>query len=339
MRPKARHPFDFLWPRDRMSALLRLGVGVGLIGLVLWLSGGVGDILRVLHDVGWLAVAAISAIHVVPMTLCGVAWRVLLVDAPRGTSLWFVFARWIRDAVNQLAPFMPLGGEVISARLIAKHGLAGNLAAALTVADVTAEVMSQAAFSLIGLGLWMSRHSLDALPAWVVVGVILSIPTLGGLLLAQRLGLIRLLERLADKVMPEAWRATNQSQGIHDAIIAIYARRRRFFLATAIHLAAWLIATGEAWLALRLIGNPLELADVITMESVIFAVRNAAFLVPGGLGVQEGVYVLMGALFGVPPDAALALSLIKRGRELTMGLPGLLAWLVLGRAKRPRSAP
>ena len=42
------------------------------------------------------------------------------------------------------------------------------------------------------------------------------------------------------------------------------------------------------------------------------AVRGAAFAVPGALGAQEGGLIVLCAIFGVPPDAALALSLVKR---------------------------
>jgi hypothetical protein len=31
-------------------------------------------------------------------------------------------------------------------------------------------------------------------------------------------------------------------------------------------------------------------------------------------------------LFGIPPEAALALSFVKRVPDLAIGLPGLLAW-------------
>jgi hypothetical protein len=40
--------------------------------------------------------------------------------------------------------------------------------------------------------------------------------------------------------------------------------------------------------------------------------------------VQEGGYLLLAPLAGLPPDAALALSLAKRARELLLGAPGLL---------------
>jgi hypothetical protein len=44
------------------------------------------------------------------------------------------------------------------------------------------------------------------------------------------------------------------------------------------------------------------------------------------LGALEGSFVLFGALFGLPADTALAISLSKRVRELALGLPGLLVW-------------
>ena len=81
-----------------------------------------------------------------------------------------------------------------------------------------------------------------------------------------------------------------------------------------------------AWVILTLIGHPLPFLSVVAIESLLFAIRNAAFMVPGGLGVQEGAYALIGPLFGLPAEVALALSLLKRGRDLTVGIPALLTW-------------
>ena len=58
------------------------------------------------------------------------------------------------------------------------------------------------------------------------------------------------------------------------------------------------------------------------------AVRSAAFIVPGGYGVQEGGYMLIGAFYGLPAETGLALSLIKRVREIILGIPGLLDWQI-----------
>jgi hypothetical protein len=48
--------------------------------------------------------------------------------------------------------------------------------------------------------------------------------------------------------------------------------------------------------------------------------------VPSALGVQEGGFTVLGALFGITPEAALALSCVKRVPDLAVDLPGLLAW-------------
>jgi uncharacterized membrane protein YbhN (UPF0104 family) len=62
------------------------------------------------------------------------------------------------------------------------------------------------------------------------------------------------------------------------------------------------------------------------LERATLAIRGAAFLVPGAVGVQEGGYILLGNLLGIPSEMALALSLVRRVRELALGIPGLITW-------------
>ena len=64
------------------------------------------------------------------------------------------------------------------------------------------------------------------------------------------------------------------------------------------------------------------------LESLGQAARSAGFMVPGGLGIQEGGFLLIGSHIGLTPELALSLSLIKRGRELIIGIPGLIAWQI-----------
>jgi hypothetical protein len=73
-------------------------------------------------------------------------------------------------------------------------------------------------------------------------------------------------------------------------------------------------------------GHPLGFTGALALESLVLALRTAAFVVPGAAGVQEGGYLVLGAVFGLPPEVALALAVLKRARELVMGLPALLLW-------------
>jgi hypothetical protein len=107
-----------------------------------------------------------------------------------------------------------------------------------------------------------------------------------------------------------------------------------------IHLACWVASAIEVWIALRLAGRALDFAVVLVIESLLYAIRTVAFAIPNAVGVQEGAYILLGGAFGLTPEMALALSLLKRARDLTIGLPALGAWQAIegGRVWR-RFAP
>lgn len=68
--------------------------------------------------------------------------------------------------------------------------------------------------------------------------------------------------------------------------------------------------------------------DCVILQSLGQAVRAAAFLVPGALGIQEGGFMVLGMALGLDAEIGLALSLAKHLRELLVGLPGLVAWHV-----------
>jgi hypothetical protein len=48
--------------------------------------------------------------------------------------------------------------------------------------------------------------------------------------------------------------------------------------------------------------------------------------VPGALGIQEGGYIVVCGLLGISPQQAIEVSLLRRIREVILGVPGLLAW-------------
>lgn len=73
-------------------------------------------------------------------------------------------------------------------------------------------------------------------------------------------------------------------------------------------------------------GHPVDLTEVVVIEALGQAIKAAAFLVPSGLGVQEGGLVLVCGLFGIDGGTALALSLAKRVPDVVLGLPALLVW-------------
>ncbi len=76
-------------------------------------------------------------------------------------------------------------------------------------------------------------------------------------------------------------------------------------------------------------GVRMQPSMILVMESLVYLARSMAFFVPGALGVMEGGYVLLGPIFGLPADIALSLALIKRGRDLAIGVLAIAVWQIL----------
>lgn len=333
-----------IWPAEEGSDASRDGRGplarVGSVGLALGIAlftglvahRGVGEILAALAVAG-AEVFGVAAFHVVPMLADALGWRRLLgPDAPGvGTMLW---ARWLGESVNGLLPVLQVGGNVVKANALAERGVPGVRAGASVVVDVTLVVTSQMLFTLLGLGLLAARIGGGGAWPTAAAGALVMALALAAFYAFQRRGGFALLARGVERVMQGQWTSLVAGANALDRAVAeTYADRRAIAVAWSWHLASWVMGVGEVWLALWCLGHPVDLATAVLLESLGQAVRAAAFAVPGALGIQEGGYLALGAALGIPPTTALALALVKRVRELTLGIPGLVSWQLAGAAR------
>jgi uncharacterized membrane protein YbhN (UPF0104 family) len=128
---------------------------------------------------------------------------------------------------------------------------------------------------------------------------------------------------------------TGRAASVDAAVVEVYRDRPRLWRSGLLRIAGWMLGTGEIWLAMYFFGQPISVVDAFILESLSAGVRAVAFMVPGALGILEGSFVIFGPLFGLPPQTSLMISLTKRVRELSFGLPGLAAWnLVEGQMLR-----
>ena len=118
----------------------------------------------------------------------------------------------------------------------------------------------------------------------------------------------------------------HSGHALDEAIRRLYARRRGVITCCAATATSLILGSGEIWIALYALDLRATLVNAVILQSMVLTIRALVFPVPGALGVQEGGYVLVGNLLGIPGDAAFALSLIARVRELILGIPGLITW-------------
>ena len=91
---------------------------------------------------------------------------------------------------------------------------------------------------------------------------------------------------------------------------------------------------GEIYLALWLVGHPVSITTALLIESVLQSARSLAFMVPTGLGIQEGTLLGIGVALGIPTPVVASIVVLKRAREVLLGAGGLLLWGVSARDVR-----
>ena len=311
----------------KRAAVIGFLVGMALaVGLVAY--QGVGDIGRLLVGVGW-GVLLISAVHLVPVLATTLSWRSLLVPAGASRPLHRLFwMRWVGDSINALLPAAQVGGEVVRGLMLRRLGVPGPLCGASVIIDLTAALLSLILFIALGGALLLARGGGDVPAVELVASLAVFAAALALVVAAQRYGwLLALARRLEAMASGRAWQAmTGGAAALDRAMAEMYRRPASVARCIGWRFASWLLGAAEIWLSLWLLGHPVGFGAALIIDALGQAARNLGFAIPGQLGVQEGGYLAAGLLVGVPADTGLAVALIKRVRDVILGVPALLIW-------------
>ncbi len=304
----------------------------GMLGLVVTLllaiHAGIQGIIGTLAMAG-ISVLWLVPIHTVPIVLDSQGWKTLLTESNHKVSSLFLFwVAGIREAMNGLLPVLRVGGELTGIRLAAQGGTTKALAVASVVVEVTLTLLSQIIFTLSGIwllvGVGHSQESIDSIiTATLVAAVIVSV-----FILAQHGRPFTFFKRLLkyaganERIL--GW--LGEPFLFDHAIKRLYQDKGKLLKAMLWQMAGLFAGVAETWFALWLMDHRVGWGPALILESLSQATRSASFFVPSGIGVQEGSLVVFGSMLGIQPDVSLALSLVKRMREVIFGLPFLISW-------------
>lgn len=325
-----------LVPR-KAARLKTVSILLAVLGAVLttvligWL--GAGAVARAMVSAGIGGFACLVAAQLATDLLLAGAWSV----ACPGLGLRRLLpARMVREAATTCLPFSQLGGILIAIRATcrpagrARRAVGWPEASAANVVDVTVEVLGQILFVTLALLFLLDRHPDSAYAGPVALGMALMAAAMLGFIAAQRRASVligRVTRGLGGRIAGQ-WRGAVQDgvETLQARLDQFYRRPARLVAASLLHFCAWIAAAGWVWLGYRLLGAPIGPGAALAIEGVASGVLSVSFLVPGALGVQEAAYVTLGSLFGIDPPLSLGLSLLRRGRDLAIGVPTLLAW-------------
>ncbi len=326
-----------------MKRLTTLALIAGLCTVVgLFLSSGVEDVAAAVVSAGWGALFVVVA-RAFAVAWAGLGWFAIFPSAGRPSLGTCVNLRFVREGINTLLPVAQVGGDLIAARLLVKRGLTGALSGASMLVDLMTQAVTQFLFTVAGLAALVWLVGDGPVVRTVAGGLAIAAPALAAFFIIQRRGGHRLIQGLVNRFAGgREWRALGAIDALYAELRRLYAAPLRVGNGVLIHSVGWLIGTLEVYVALRCMGYSITFTEALIIESLAQAVRGAAFAIPGALGAQEGGLIALCAIFGIPMEAALALSLVKRLADLLVGVPGLVLWHVAeGRPERkePEAAP
>ena len=309
--------------RSVAVAIALAGLALGT-GAVIWL--GARHVLDTILQIGWLGLVYVVSWQLAVYVLLGVAWWVLCPSV----NFWMViWARLVREGGQTCLPFSEIGGLVFGARALMLGGIDFARAAASTIVDVVTEGIGLVPFLLFGLITVLTRKPGNSvvLPMSIGLGVLV----LGGVAaFSGRRQLAKLLRAGTARLLkPWVKDAPKRADELQQAVENLLHRYGRVTASSLLHLLCWCGGGGNIWLAYHLLGAKPSVGDALAIESMLSSVLAVGLLVPAGLGVQELSYVGIGSLFGIPAHFSLALSLVRRARDIIIGAPALLVWQAL----------
>jgi len=307
-----------------LSYLLALA-GV-LIGVVLVAYFGVGNVAGAISRIGWPQFALIVGWQIVLFVVLGIAWDIIMPARARRRFWVPVWGRMVRDAAANCLPFSQVGGFIFGARAVTLQRVEWHTATASTVVDVTAEFLAQIVFACIGLAILVLRVPGSTIAGPVEAGIGLAVLACFGFIWVQK-GVGSIFARLGARIAGTRFQDAKERVDVLQAELGlIYGHTTRLAIGFFVHLIGWLCTGVAGWIGYHALGVPIDFDDAMAIEALLSAAAAVAFLVPVNAGVQEAGYAGLGVVFGVSPELSLGVSLVRRGRDLVVGVPILLLW-------------
>jgi putative membrane protein len=281
---------------------------------------------------GFLLIVAAGLLAEIVLSL-GI-WPLL----PRPMPLAVIAAsRQLRDSSADVLPITQLGGVALAARAFVLAGMGVSDAAAAVIADLTAETFAQGLYVLLGViaSLSLLRESQILSPyigAMLGGALFLSFGAIGFALF--QLGGSDWANRMSERLFPAR---KGSLQIFRDTIHAIYRRRARMALSILLQLAGWIASGLWLWATLRAMGLSTGLWTAIALQALVEGLRSATVFIPASVGVQEAGYAVLAPVFGLTPEIGIAVSLLRRARDLVVAVPVLLAWQAIEARRAARA--
>jgi len=285
---------------------------------------GAGAVLQAVASLHVSGLLVLVLLHVPSVVLMGLGWWFASGNEPPAVQSKFVWARFVRDAAGELLPFLQLGGIVFGLRALGRGRtlLLGAVSASIDGVVELAAKLPYVLAALLALATLAPRSRLAEL-LWLAL---LATAVTVAIFLFARRSFSASLQRMAQAISARWPAMLDLDEGggggldVQEVFQRILSQRGRLWWAFTLHMCCWFLGAAEMWVTFRLLGADLTVAQALAIDGAVVGLRTFGWVVPGAAGVQEASYMLVSALFGIPPAVAIAASFARRGRDLVLGI-------------------
>lgn len=307
--------------------------------LVIWSvrDAPLADILRALSSLSVAKILLLAALNTIILLLVSGRWWLIL--RAQGHTIRYLSVaayRLVAFGISYFTPGPQFGGEPAQVYYMRnRHGISTSSALASVSLDKILELLANFGFLLVGIfaalgsGLLVELAPIQAV-AWMA-GPFILLLTYTLAIWKGKSPLASLLTRLPQRrgAILRLTRAT----ALAEEQISQFCQRKPLVVlgASVLSILIWGVMTLEYWLALRFLGIQVDLLQAV---AALTAARIAfLFPLPGGLGALEASQILAMEALGLNPALGLSISLLIRGRDITLGGLGILLGGIMTRRR------
>jgi glycosyltransferase 2 family protein len=309
--------------RGGIPMLVRWGGTLLLIGLVLALID-VGELAAILGGARPGLVLAVIGVALLERVISTHRWWLLL--RAKGMTVRFRSLFSLHMAASFAGSFLPstLGPDALRIAMIARRTGRPVDCIAASVVDrimMVLGTMIAAAIAVMAAAMIAGAAHLSAGHQWYVVGA--AAAACAATLLAANRRAMRLVGRISREIFGR--RIAELFARIYWGMYEYRGQYALLAQCAAITVVVLIVRVAYTWLAAMALGVDVSFAALLVVLPIAWVIVMLPISV-GGLGLQEGAFVVLLGLAGVPAAAAVAVSLLEQITNRLATAPGLVFW-------------
>lgn len=318
-----------------MNLLLKLLISVGLLAAIIWMLGGVEELVRIMAGFDLRYVVVVLILSTLDRALMTFKWAWLLKS--RGVYLPLFKGMKIYCAAMIWSTFLPstISADVIRAVCTSRAGLDSKEVVASIIVERLIGFLSALLLGVLGVVLLIeltnASGDLESV-LWLAVAMLIGATALFAVSFSYKS-----YDYLHNKALSrlQHTRLFRKLRELHSTYLTYERGRANLAKFFGMTLSEQMLAVVYIWLIAEGLGTDVGLLFVAGALPLALLVSRLPVSLDG-LGVFEGVFIVLMSLAGIPPQESVAIAFTGRIFQMVSWLPWWLAYVMeTGRIKRP----